>query len=412
MADVRPFAAVMPPAARAARVAAPPYDVVSEAEARRMVAADPLGFLRVGRAEADLPPGIDPYSEAVYRKAAENYRTLCREVPLKPDTAPALYVYSQTLGRHRQTGIVACASVDEYDADVIRRHEKTRQDKEDDRTRHIMTLGSQTGPVFLIYRDNAAVDTLVSETVSKQATLFDFEVADGVRHSVWRVPPASTESLRQAFREVAHLYIADGHHRAASASRARSALRAANPAHSGQEEYNGFLAVLFPASQVRILPYNRIVNDLGGKSAAELRTAIERTPFRLDAAPAPTPACPGTVHMYCEGTWWRLTYGGDTASLSPVARLDVSLLQDHVLGPLLGIDDPRTSRRIDFVGGIRGTRELEQRVVSGAAAVAFSMVPTTVEQLMAISDAGQIMPPKSTWFEPKLRDGLFVHDIC
>ncbi len=410
MADIRPFAAVMPPRDKAQKVAEPPYDVMSAAEARRLAEGNPLSFLRVARAEIELAVDTDPYSDDVYEQALRNYRRLCREAPLVPDARPRYYVYSLLMNTRRQTGVVAAAAVDDYDAGVIRKHEKTRKDKEDDRTRHIMTLRSQTGPVFLTYRDAAAVDAIVARTMGDEP-IFDFAARDGIQHSGWRVADRDTDLLRRAFAEVPRLYIADGHHRAASASRTRAALSKRNPVHSGREEYNAFLGVIFPASQLRILPYNRVVVDLMERTPAAFREALARTPFRLAPAASPVPAQGGTVHLYLEGHWWCLTFSGDRHGLSPVDQLDVSLLQNHILGPLLGIDDPRTSKRIDFVGGIRGTSELEARVSSGKAAVAFSMFPTTLDQLMAISDADQIMPPKSTWFEPKLRDGLFIHDI-
>lgn len=409
MAQVFPFAAVMPPAERAHLVADPPYDVVSAEEAAALAAGNPLGFLRVGRAEIELPPETDPYSDTVYARAKENYARLCREAPLTADSRPSYYVYSLVMQGHRQTGIVAAPAVDDYDAEIIKKHEKTRQAKEDDRTRHILTLRSQTGPVFLAYRDSAAIDAIVADTMTG-AALFDFTAKDGIRHTGWRVSAADAPRLQAAFAAVPCLYIADGHHRAASASRTRATLRAANPNHTGNEEYNRFLAVIFPASQLRILPYNRIVFDLGGLTPARLREGLAAH-FTVTSADSPSPERPGVVHMYLEKRWWRLVYKGDPASLPPVDGLDVSLLQALVLGPLLGIDDPRVSKRIDFVGGIRGTAELEKRVDSGEAAVAFSMYPTTLDQLMAIADANEIMPPKSTWFEPKLRDGLFVHDI-
>jgi uncharacterized protein (DUF1015 family) len=410
MADIRPFAAVMPPRDKAPKVAEPPYDVMSADEARRLAEGNPLSFLRVARAELELPADTNPYAEAVYEQALRNYRRLCREVPLTPDARPRYYVYSLLMNRRRQTGVVAAAAVDDYDSGLIRRHEKTRQDKEDDRTRHILTLRSQTGPVFLTYRDSPAVDTIVTRAMGDEP-VFDFVARDGIHHTGWRIADRDIDLLRRAFAEVPRLYIADGHHRAAGASRVRALLRQRNPAHSGREEYNAFLSVIFPAGQLRILPYNRVVVDLQGRSQAAFREALAQTPFRLAPAASATPAEGGTVHMFLEGHWWSLTFSGNRSALSPTEQLDVSLLQNHVLGPLLGIDDPRTSKRIDFVGGIRGTGELERRVASGTAAVAFSMFPATLEQLMAISDAEQIMPPKSTWFEPKLRDGLFVHDI-
>jgi uncharacterized protein (DUF1015 family) len=409
MAKVLPFAAVMPPADRAKQVADPPYDVVNREEAAALAASNPLGFMRVARAEIELPDEIGPYDDAVYAKAKENYARLCREVPLAADSRPSYYVYSLVRNGHRQTGIVAAASVDDYDAEIIKKHEKTRPSKEDDRTRHILTLRSQTGPVFLAYRATDAIDQIVADTMAG-SPLFDLTADDGVEHTGWRVAEVATAALQAAFAAVPCLYIADGHHRAASASRARAALREANPDHTGSEEYNSFLTVIFPASQLQILPYNRLVFSLNDRTPEQVRTEIAAA-FDVTPADSPTPDQAGVVHMYLEKQWWRLAYKGDISALSPVDCLDVSLLQTHVLTPVLGIDDPRTSTGIDFVGGIRGTAELEKRVDSGEAAVAFAMFPTTLDQLMAISDAGEIMPPKSTWFEPKLRDGLFSHDI-
>jgi uncharacterized protein (DUF1015 family) len=384
--------------------------VVDAEEAARLAAENPYAFLRVGRAEIELPADVDPYDPAVYEKARENYERLKREVPLEPDAEPGYYVYSLVMGEHRQTGIVAAPAVDDYDRGVIKKHEKTRQAKEDDRTRHIMTLRSQTGPVFLTYRDSPEIDAIV-ERATAGPVLFDFVADDGIRHTGWRVPSAWTGALREAFAAVPCLYIADGHHRAASASRTRAALREANPAHTGDEEYNRFLSVIFPAGQLRILPYNRVVADLNGRTPEAFLAALREVLAAVEPAAAPAPPKRGQVGMYLAGTWYRLTFPRSQAPLSPVAGLDVSRLQDLVLAPLLGIDDPRTSDRIDFVGGIRGTAELERLVNEGRGEVAFAMYPTTVEELMAIADADAIMPPKSTWFEPKLRDGLFCHDI-
>jgi uncharacterized protein (DUF1015 family) len=409
MADVFPFAAVMPPAEAAPLVASPPYDVVNAEEAAALAADNPLAFLRVGRAEIELPADTDPYAPEVYKKAKANYERLKREAPLTPDSAPAYYVYSLVMNGHRQTGIVATPAVDDYDSDIIKKHEKTRQAKEDDRTRHILTLRSQTGPVFLTYRDSDAIDAIVATTMDT-APLFDFTADDGIRHTGWRVPEAAAQALRDAFAAVPCLYIADGHHRAASASRTRATLREQNPTHTGDEEYNRFLAVIFPASQLRILPYNRVVADLNGRSAEDFLSALEDV-LHIEPAPQPEPPESGMVGMYLGGAWYLLTFPEMAGDVPAVERLDVSRLQNTVLAPMLGIDDPRTSSRIDFVGGIRGSAELERLVDQGKGKVAFAMFPTTVDELMAISDAQDIMPPKSTWFEPKLRDGLFCHDI-
>jgi len=413
MAQIFPFRAVTPEPAAAAAVAAPPYDVVSAAEAAALAAGNPVSFLRVSRAEIDLPAGTDPYSPAVYQQAAATYARIKREAPLCQEPAPALYVYSLVMNGRRQTGIGAVFSVDEYDNNIIKKHEKTRKDKEDDRTRHILELQSQTGPVFLTCRPAAALTALIEATLATPPHI-DFTAADGIRHSLWRVTaPAGLAQIQSAFAAIPALYIADGHHRAASAARVREELRRRQGGkHTGSEEYNRFLAVCFPADQLRILPYNRVVRDLNGLTAGQFLAEC-RTRFAVTPAAGPEPRQPGVIHLFLEGRWWALDAARLAAeAASPMDRLDVSLLQNHLLAPVLGIDDPRTSKRIDFIGGIRGTAVLEDKVRQGEAAAAFSMYPTTVEQLMAISDAGGIMPPKSTWFEPKLRDGLLCHELA
>jgi uncharacterized protein (DUF1015 family) len=387
-----------------------PYDVVNTEEARALAAENPLSFLRVSRPEIDLPEGTDIYSDAVYEKGAENFARLIKEAPLEMEETPSLYLYRLIMGEQEQIGVVAACSVDEYDKDLIRKHERTRRDKEDDRTRHILTLRAQTGPVFLTYRSSRNIDTMVLETTVTEA-IYDFTAPDGVEHTVWHVP--DPVRFVQAFRDVPFLYIADGHHRAASASRARAELRDKNPEHTGDEEYNYFLAVLFPSDQLRILPYNRIVKDLNGLSSEQFLAAVKGK-FRVaeDAAP-PTPEAPGQWSMYLDGRWYGLTLAdtGARATGDVVASLDVSVLQDNLLDPILGIKDVRTDKRIDFVGGIRGTDELERLVTEGRAAVAFSLYPTSIDDLLRVSDAGGIMPPKSTWFEPKLRDAILIHNI-
>jgi uncharacterized protein (DUF1015 family) len=408
VALIRPFSALRPPTDKAAQVASPPYDVVNTEEARALASGNPLSFLHVSRPEIDLPDGTDIYSDAVYRKAAENFERLMKECPLQRDDPPSIYLYRLIMGEHEQIGIVACCSVDEYDRDIIRKHERTRPDKEDDRTRHILTLRAQTGPVFLTYRPSRDVDTMVMDTTMSDA-IFDLKADDGIEHTVWRVPDALR--FTYAFRDVPFLYIADGHHRAASASRARATLSEQNPSHTGEEEYNYFLAVLFPSDQLQILPYNRIVRDLNNRSPQEFLAEVGKK-FRVTEGTSPTPAERGQWSMYMDGRWYGLTPGDVMPQTSdPVASLDVSLLQDHLLDPVLGIKDVRTDKRIDFVGGARGTEELERLVNEGKAAVAFSLYPTTVDDLLKVSDAGSIMPPKSTWFEPKLRDGLLIHTI-
>ena len=361
--------------------------------------------------EIDLPEGTGIYSDDVYAKARENFDKLRRDCPLEEEDAPSLYLYRLVMGEHTQTGVAACASVDEYDRDRIRKHERTRPDKENDRTRHTLELRAQTGPVFLTYRADRRIDALV-EAETKNDPLYDFNAPDGVRHTVWRAE--RPEQLARCFAEVPLLYIADGHHRAASVSRARAALREKNTNHTGEEEYNRFLAVVFPDEQMQILPYHRAVRDLNGRSAEEFLGAVKE---RFNVTEDANPRGPGKAahwHMYLAGRWYGLTLRDDAArtlSDDPTSTLDVSLLQDNLLAPVLGVTDPRTDKRIDFVGGIRGTQELERLVNEGRAAVAFALYPTSIEDLLRVSDAGGVMPPKSTWFEPKLRDGILIHTI-
>ena len=408
MATVRPFRALRPAPASAPAVSAVPYDVVSVAEARALAEGNPLSFLHVSRPEIDLPEGIDPFSDAVYARAAENFERLKRDAPLSLESAPALYVYRLRIGRHVQSGVAACCSIDEYDGDTIRKHERTRKDKEDDRTRHMVRLSAQTGPVFLTYRDRPAIDAVVA-AAEEGAPLYDFTAPDGVSHTVWRLSPAASRKLEEEFHAVPLFYIADGHHRAASASRARQELRTRNARHTGEEAYNFFLAVAFPAGQVRILPYNRVVKDLNGRSPETFLEELRRRLAVQDGA-APAPGRKGEVSLYLHGRWYGLVLPKPSGG-GAIASLDADLLQRHVLEALLGIRDVRTDKRIDFVGGVRGTEALERLVDQGSAAVAFSLYPVSLAELMAISDANEIMPPKSTWFEPKLRDGLLVHEI-
>jgi len=405
MAVLAPFRALRPAPSAVARVAAVPYDVVNADEARALAAGNPLSFLHVSRAEIDYPRDVDPYSETVYAKAVENFDRLKREAPLVVEDTASLYVYRLRMGEVTQTGIAACFSLDEYDRDVIKKHERTRPDKEDDRTRHLVALRAQTGPVFLIHEAVAAIDRIVAQ-VADATPLYDFTAPDNVSHTLWRVEASLAPALIEAFGVVPCLYIADGHHRAASAARARQQLRghAATPG-----EWDTFLAVAFPAPQVRILPYNRLVTDLGTRTPDALVDAV-RQRFTVQDGPA-APVRSGEVSMFVNGKWHTISLGQASAGVAATERLDVSRLQDLILNPLLGIGDPRSSKRIDFVGGLRGTGELEHAVQSGRAAVAFSMYPVSVDDLMTIADAGGIMPPKSTWFEPKLRDGLLSHVI-
>jgi uncharacterized protein (DUF1015 family) len=411
VAAIYPFRALRPPQDKVRQVAAVPYDVVNTEEARTLAEGNPLSFLHVSRPEIDLPEGTHIYSDEVYEKARANFERFKSEGTLVEEDEPQLYVYRLVMGEHTQTGVAAAFSVDEYDDDLIRKHERTRPDKENDRTRHILTLRAQTGPVFLTYRADRRIDALV-EAETKREPFYDFEAEDGVRHTVWRA--VSAEQLARCFAEVPLLYIADGHHRAASASRARAELKDKNPNHTGEEDYNRFLAVVFPDEQMQILPYHRVVKDLNGRSEEEFLEAV-RARFNItDNARPEGPGKAGHWHMYLGGKWYGLNLRDDAArtlSDDPTAALDVSLLQNNLLDPVLGVADPRTDKRIDFVGGIRGTPELERLVDSGAAQVAFALYPTSIEDLLRVSDAGGVMPPKSTWFEPKLRDAIVIHTI-
>jgi uncharacterized protein (DUF1015 family) len=398
MSAIFPFAALRPVPRSAPHVAAVPYDVVNTEEARALAEGNPLSFLRVSRPEIDLPRGTDAHADEVYDLAARNFARLKAEAPLVVEDVPSLYVYRLHMGGHVQAGIAACYSIDEYDRGQIKKHEKTRPDKEDDRTRHMLAIGAQTGPVFLTYRASKAVDAIVRRVVSG-APLVDFTAADGVRHEIWQVPATENQAIADAFARIDSLYIADGHHRAASAARTRREL-----ASKGEGEHDRVLAVAFPDDQMQILPYNRVVKDLQGRTPADFVERLRGSLRVRDGGP-PSPPAKGAVAMYLGGAWYTI------ALPTEADALDVDVLQTAILSPLLGIGDVRTDKRIDFVGGIRSTRELEQLVDSGRFAVAFSMYPVSVEDLMRIADAGGIMPPKSTWFEPKLRDGLLSHMI-
>ena len=401
---IRSFQGLRPTPELAPQVASLPYDVVNTEEARKLAAGNPLSMLHVVRAEIDLPEGTDVHSDAVYAKAVENLKRLQNEGALVREESSTLYVYQQKMGEHVQRGVVGLCHAEDYNGGLIKRHEKTRPDKENDRTRLTSDLSANPGPVFLTYKDDQGVSGCVEAIVSG-APLFDFTAPDGIQHTVWRA--TNPDELVAAFQSVPAVYVADGHHRTASAVRVANERAKANPNHTGDEDYNWFLTVMFPGSELKILPYNRAVHDLNGRSAEEMLDEVGFTcELTEDADPVPTE--PGHVSMYLNGKWYGLKLEAP-AEADPVSRLDVQLLQEQILAPLFGIDDPRTSDRIDFVGGIRGTDYLMQLVDSGKAAAAFSMYPVTVEQLMDIADAGQIMAPKSTWFEPKLRSGLFIH---
>jgi uncharacterized protein (DUF1015 family) len=398
MSAIFPFAALRPEPGTASRVASVPYDVVNTEEARALAAGNPLSFLHVSRPEIDLPAGADPHADEVYARARANFTALREAAPLVMEEAPSFYVYRLHMGAHTQSGVAACFSVDEYDHDLIRKHEKTRPDKEDDRTRHLLAIEAQTGPVFLTYRATAGLDAVVARVAATEP-LFDITAPDQVRHVVWRVPASDMAAIVDGFAEVPVLYIADGHHRAASAARARQALSS-----RGSGEWDHVLAVAFPDNQMQVLPYNRVIRDLNGLTAEAFLDALRARAEVRDGGPA-SPGTKGQIAMRLAGRWHTLDFGRAEA-------LDVDVLEREVLAPLLGITDVRTDSRIEFVGGIRGTDELERMVDAGGCAVAFSMFPVSLADLMRIADAGGIMPPKSTWFEPKLRDGLLSHVIA
>lgn len=410
MAVFRPFKAYRPKPELAAEVAAKPYDVLSSEEAREEAKGHPLSFLHVGKPEIDLDPSIDIYDPRVYEKGKENLQRLIRDGVLIEDPEPYYYIYAQTMFDRTQYGLVGCASVDDYWNDVILKHEKTRKDKEEDRCQHVRVTNAHTGPIFLTYRDNPEIDAIVNKYIEDKPNT-DIITTDGIRHQVWIIPDKNDiQKIREILAGVPKFYVADGHHRSAAAAIVGRERQQANPNHTGEEEYNFFLAVLFPASHLHIMDYNRVVKDLNGLSKEEFLAKLEELFVINKQETQFSPKRKGQIGMYLDGQWYSLDAKEHLFHPDdPVENLDVSILQQHVLAPILGIDDPRTSKRIDFVGGIRGLGELERRVNSGEMAVAFSMYPTSIEELMAIADAGKIMPPKSTWFEPKLRDGLFVH---
>ena len=410
MAVIRPFRAVRPNEKVAHLVASVPYDVVNREEAAELAKGNPLSFLRVTRSEIEIRDLKDVYSPEVYQKAKSNFERLKAEAPLVQDPAPHLFLYKLTMGSHSQVGIAATFSVEDYDSDVIKKHEKTRKVKEDDRTNHIVTTEAQTGPVFLTYKAVAEIDKVVNETMKKSFPLYDFTSTDGIKHQVWVVPNDHTNTIVSEIAKVKNLYIADGHHRAASASRAQKVKKEQNKNHKGDEEYNYFIAVLFPADQLKIMPYNRVVFDLRMKKD-EFLTRVKKN-FSVEETVSPNPPSQKTICMYMDKKWYLLKPGENVKRGKAVGdKLDVSTLQNFLLHPILGTEDPRTDTNVDFIGGIRGTAELEKLVDIGKASVAFSMYPVSVDDLINISDVGETMPPKSTWFEPKLRDGLLVHVI-
>lgn len=413
MATIKPFRGIRPLPERAARVAALPYDVVSTEQAREIVRSNPDSFLRIDKAEVDLPEEIDIYDARVYEQAAANLREFRRQGILLQDEQPYYYIYQLTMAGRTQTGLVACTSIDDYLNNVIRKHELTRTDKEEDRIKHVDYCNAHTGPIFMTYRSKPQINEWLENWKKEHSPVYDFVAEDGVKHVAWVIHDQTMiDSLTKAFQEIQPLYIADGHHRSASAVKVGLKRREANPNYTGEEEFNFFLAVLFPHDQLEILPYNRVVKDLNGLSHEEfLRKVAGYFTVEEIGKPPFAPSRPHTFGMYLGEKWYQLIpEEGSFDAQDPVKSLDVSILQDNLLAPILGIKDPRTDERIDFVGGIHGLQELERKVQEGYAC-AFSLYPTTVEELMAISDANQIMPPKSTWFEPKLRSGLFIHEL-
>ena len=411
MSLVKPFRALRPAPGRADDVVAPPYDVVDRDEAKALAEGRPWSFLHISRPEIDLADDVDPYDARVYETGRRNLDRMIAEGVLVRDTAPAYYAYRLTMGEHVQTGLVATASVEAYDNDRIKKHEFTRPVKEDDRVRQIDTLNAQTGPVFLVYAADKAVDDTLRAVTRGEPDIDVTAERDGVRHEIWKIDDAANvATLTEAFDAMQAIYVADGHHRSAAGSRVGNARREANPGHTGEEGYNHFLSVIFPHDQMQILDYNRVVRDLNGHSKDDLLAAIGES-FDLEVSTEPVkPRHTGEFGMYLGGQWYRLQIHAESIpDDDPVARLDVSLLQDNLIQPLLGVADPRRDDRIDFVGGIRGLAGLEKRVDGGDWQVAFSLYPTTMQALMDVADDGEVMPPKSTWFEPKLADGLISH---
>lgn len=409
MSLIRPFKGIRPAKQFAAKVASPPYDVLNSEEARELAKDNPMSFLHVVKPEIDLPSDVDHYDDSVYNKAVENFKKFRDEKILIQDELPSIYLYRQQMGDHIQTGLVAAVSVDEYENNLIKKHEFTRKDKEDDRTRHVNDTDCNAGPVFLTYRADKNIDFLI-EKYSSEAAEIDFTADDGIRHTLW--PVNSKETINKfvlAFEKIPCMYVADGHHRTASGARVREIRRKANANHTGLEEYNFFMAVLFPHNQLKILDYNRAVMDLNGMTKDEFMGQVSEN-FDISKATDGKVTRTHDFGMYIDGSWHKLSAKEGTFDANdPVGKLDVSILQNNLLNPLLGIDDPRTNNRINFIGGIRGTKELEKMVNHDGFAVAFSMFPTSTEELMDIADADAIMPPKSTWFEPKLRSGLVIH---
>lgn len=412
MPQVTPFRSIRPIPELADRIAALPYDVYNRREALDETLREPLSFLKIDRAETQFPEDVDTYDPKVYEKAKELLNSMLQDGSFIMEDAPCYYIYELTMDGRSQTGIVACSSIDDYQNEIIKKHEKTREDKELDRIRHVDITDTHTGPIFLVYRSVSVINQIV-EDAKQEAPLYDFVSSDGIRHRVFRISEQDAiQKLEKAFAEIPCTYIADGHHRCASAVKVGQKRRKEHPGYIGEEEFNRFLSVLFPDDQLAILPYNRVVKDLNGLSVSEFLSALEKAGFTVSAPQkeAISPSSKGSFGLYLDGIWYLVTASLPLLSNDPVKGLDVSILQDRILGPILGIGDPRTDKRIDFVGGIRGLSELERRV-SEDMTLAFSMYPTSIKELLSVADAGLLMPPKSTWFEPKLRSGLFLHSL-
>lgn len=412
MPKVTPFRSIRPIPELADRIAALPYDVYNRSEALAEVKREPLSFLKIDRAETGFPDDVDTYDPRVYEKAREILSSMIADGSFITEEKPCYYIYELTMNGRSQSGIVACSSIDDYQNQLIKKHENTREDKELDRIRHVDITDTHTGPIFLVYRSKQEINRIV-EKAKQAAPLYDFTSADGITHRVWIISSAEDiTNIEQAFLQLPCTYIADGHHRCASAVKVGLMRRQQNPDYTGEEEFNRFLSVLFPDDQLYIMPYNRVVKDLKGMTCDELLKAIQAAGFELTCKGKEpvAPSIKGTFGMFLEDNWYLLTARESLLSSDPVKGLDVSILQHYLLGPVLNIEDPRTDKRIDFVGGIRGLSELERRVHSDMK-VAFSMYPTSIEELLSVADAGLLMPPKSTWFEPKLRSGLFLHKL-
>lgn len=412
MPQVTPFRSIRPIPELADRIAALPYDVYNRREALDETRREPLSFLKIDRAETQFPEDVDTYDPKVYEKAKELLNSMLQDGSFIMEDAPCYYIYELTMDGRSQTGIVACSSIDDYQNEIIKKHEKTREDKELDRIRHVDITDTHTGPIFLVYRSVSVINQIV-EDAKQEAPLYDFVSSDGIRHRVFRISEQDAiQKLEKAFAEIPCTYIADGHHRCASAVKVGQKRRKEHPDYTGEEEFNRFLSVLFPDDQLAILPYNRVVKDLNGLSVSEFLSALEKAGFTVSVPQkeAVSPSSKGSFGLYLDGSWYLVTASMPLLSDDPVKGLDVSILQDRILGPILGIGDPRTDKRIDFVGGIRGLSELERRV-SEDMTLAFSMYPTSIKELLSVADAGLLMPPKSTWFEPKLRSGLFLHSL-